>query len=108
MFAYERDANYCGPGPWRRVAYVNMSDPSHQCPPVWREYYANGVRAYLLIYTLSSNYSVKYPTGHILTQTQTPPNIIITVNQEIPVVSLCTQTHLHTQKTNFNLGWSEL
>ena len=23
---------------WRRVAYLNMSDPSQQCPPVWREY----------------------------------------------------------------------
>ena len=35
----------CGPGLWRRVAYLNMSDPSYQCPPVWREYSANGVRA---------------------------------------------------------------
>ena len=35
----------CGPGLWQRVAYLNMSDPSHQCPPVWREYSANGVRA---------------------------------------------------------------
>ena len=23
---------------WRRVAYLNMSDPSQQCPPVWQEY----------------------------------------------------------------------
>ena len=23
---------------WRRVAYLNMSDPPQQCPPVWREY----------------------------------------------------------------------
>ena len=23
---------------WRRVAYLNMSDPSQQCPSVWREY----------------------------------------------------------------------
>ena len=22
---------------WRRVAYLNMSDPSQQCPSVWRE-----------------------------------------------------------------------
>ena len=35
----------CGTGLWRRVAYLNMSDPSHQCPPVWREYSAHGVRA---------------------------------------------------------------
>ena len=41
---YQNVSN-CGPGLWRRVAYLNMSDPSHQCPPVWREYSANGVRA---------------------------------------------------------------
>ena len=23
---------------WRRVVYLNMSDPSQQCPSVWREY----------------------------------------------------------------------
>ena len=26
-----------GPTGWRRVAYLNMSDPSQQCPSVWRE-----------------------------------------------------------------------
>ena len=28
----------CGPGMWNPVAYLNMSDPSQQCPSVWREY----------------------------------------------------------------------
>ena len=43
----QQNTNYsaCGPGLWRSVAYLNMSDPSHQCPPAWREYSANGVRA---------------------------------------------------------------
>ena len=27
----------CGRSGWRRVAYLNMSDPSQQCPSVWRE-----------------------------------------------------------------------
>ena len=27
----------CGGSGWRRVAYLNMSDPSQQCPSVWRE-----------------------------------------------------------------------
>ena len=40
-----KNASNCGPGLWQCVAYLNMSDPSHQCPPVWREYSANGVRA---------------------------------------------------------------
>lgn len=35
----------CGHGRWTRVAYLNMSDPSQQCPPSWRLYSANGVRA---------------------------------------------------------------
>ena len=28
----------CGPGDWHRVAYLNMSDPTQQCPSAWREY----------------------------------------------------------------------
>ena len=32
----------CGPGLWQRVAFLNMSDPSEQCPSAWREY--SGVR----------------------------------------------------------------
>ena len=35
----------CGPGQWNRVAYLNMSDPTQQCPSALREYSANGVRA---------------------------------------------------------------
>ena len=35
----------CGPGPWNNVAYLNMTDPSQQCPPAWREYNTDGVRA---------------------------------------------------------------
>ena len=35
----------CGPGQWFRVAHLNMSDPSQQCPSAWRQYNANGVRA---------------------------------------------------------------
>ena len=30
---------FCGGSAgWRRVAYLNMSDPSQQCPSVWQEY----------------------------------------------------------------------
>ena len=32
---------------WRRVAYLNMSDPSHQCPSVWKEItYSTGSEQY--------------------------------------------------------------
>ena len=34
----QRNTFSCGGPGWRRVAYLNMSDPSHQCPSVWREY----------------------------------------------------------------------
>ena len=32
-------------GSWYRVAYLNMTNPSEQCPAAWREYNTNGVRA---------------------------------------------------------------
>ena len=35
----------CGPGLWWRVTHLNMTDPSQQCPPVWRKYNTSGVRA---------------------------------------------------------------
>ena len=35
----------CGPGLWYQVAHLNMSDPSQQCPSVWREYNIGGIRA---------------------------------------------------------------
>ena len=37
--------SYCGPGPWYRVAYLNMSNPAEQCPSAWREYNSGGIRA---------------------------------------------------------------
>ena len=36
---------HCGPGLWHRLAFLNMSDPAHQCPFAWREYNTDGVRA---------------------------------------------------------------
>ena len=35
----------CGPGLWKRIAYINMSDPSQQCPSNWSEYVISGVRS---------------------------------------------------------------
>ena len=35
----------CGDGLWIRVAHLNMSDPSQQCPSAWREYNTSGIRA---------------------------------------------------------------
>ena len=32
-----RASFYCGGSGWRRVAYLNMSDPSQQCPSAWQE-----------------------------------------------------------------------
>ena len=36
---------HCGAGLWYRVAFLNMSDPSQQCPSAWRLVTTNGVRA---------------------------------------------------------------
>ena len=41
----DRDtSSNCGPGQWYRVAHLNMSDPSKQCPSSWRKYNTSGVR----------------------------------------------------------------
>ena len=34
----------CGDGLWHRVAFLNMSDPTQQCPSAWREYNSNRTR----------------------------------------------------------------
>ena len=38
-------ASNCGEGLWYRVAYLNMSNSSQQCPSAWREYNSSGIRA---------------------------------------------------------------
>jgi dynein heavy chain len=35
----------CGEGIWYRVAHLNMTDPSQQCPSAWREYNTSQFRA---------------------------------------------------------------
>ena len=35
----------CGEGLWYRVVYLNMTDPTQQCPSAWRLYNTSGVRA---------------------------------------------------------------
>ena len=32
------DSSNCGYGVWKRIAYINMSDPTQQCPKAWRGY----------------------------------------------------------------------
>ena len=34
----------CGHGLWHRVAFLNMSDPTQQCPSAWGVYSSNGTR----------------------------------------------------------------
>ena len=55
----------CGKGLWKRVAYLNMSDPLQQCPSAWRLYSSNEVRACgRPINSSQSCPAVLYPTGH--------------------------------------------
>ena len=30
--------DYCGPGQWHRIAFINMTDPQQNCPVEWPEY----------------------------------------------------------------------
>lgn len=53
----------CGDGIWERVAYLNMSDPSQQCPQTWGEY-SNPARACGLPVTIGVGCeSTVYSTG---------------------------------------------
>ena len=54
----------CGDVLWKRVAYLNMSDPLEQCPSAWRPYSINGVRACgRPVASRQSCPAVVYPTG---------------------------------------------
>ena len=54
----------CGDGLWYRVAYLNMTDPSQQCPPAWREYNTSGIRACGRPVSSSGSYpATLYPTN---------------------------------------------
>ena len=56
----------CGGG-WMRVAYLNMSDPTEECPPGFRLYNQNGIRACGRPVSSPSGYcqSVKFPSYSI-------------------------------------------
>ena len=40
----ELNVSECGGYGWRRVAFLNMTDPDQSCPSSWREYSGNSVR----------------------------------------------------------------
>ena len=52
----------CGGTGWRRVAYLNMSDPSQQCPSAWREN-TTPHRTCGRKYTIGTCEGVTYTTG---------------------------------------------
>ena len=45
LLHYDQGRPNCGAGLWYRVAFLNMSDSSQQCPSAWRLVTTNGVRA---------------------------------------------------------------
>ena len=56
--------SHCGAGQWHRIVFLNMSDPSQQCPSAWREYNTNGVRACRRPFSYTQNCSTTtYSTG---------------------------------------------
>ena len=54
----------CGPGLWYRMAHLNMSNSSQQCPSAWREYNNNGIRGCRrpMVYSPSCSATI-YPTS---------------------------------------------
>ena len=45
QYASVQTQTQCGQGLWYRLIFLNMSDPTEQCPFAWKEYNTNGVRA---------------------------------------------------------------
>ena len=57
----------CGSSGWTRMAYLNMSDPTEECPSGFRLYSQNGVRACGRPVTSEGSYqSVRFPSYNIL------------------------------------------
>ena len=55
----------CGDGLWYRVANLNMTNASQQCPSAWREYNTDGIRACGRPVTSSRSCpATTYSTGH--------------------------------------------
>ena len=55
----------CGAGQWCRVAQLNMSNSSQQCPSAWREYSSSGVRGCRRPETSSGScHATFYPICH--------------------------------------------
>ena len=55
----------CGDGLWYRVAHLNMSDPSQQCPSAWRQVTFNGERVCARpTSSVGSCPTALYPVGH--------------------------------------------
>ena len=54
-------------GGWMRVAYLNMSDPTEECPPGFRLYNQNGIKACGRPVSAPAGYcqSVKFPSYSI-------------------------------------------
>ena len=57
----------CGPGNWTRVAYVNMTDPSQQCPEPWVEVNLTGAGRTCSrpVIGVGNCLSVNYPTNGV-------------------------------------------
>ena len=71
----------CGPGLWQQVTHLNMSDPSQQCPSVWREYNIDGVRACGRPITSTGSCATRYYSTsqlllHLIQACNIAPNVI--------------------------------
>ena len=66
----------CGDGFWHRIAYLNMTDPSQQCPPHWREYNTSGVKScgrpasnrgcHTTFYNINGSYNYSKVCGRVI------------------------------------------
>ena len=96
--------SYCGAGKWYRIAFLNMTDPSQQCPPAWREYNTSGVRACGRTYsTVGSCSNVTYRAdrlvhsrvcGQVIGYQVASPDAFHHLNNGVDGITI-TQQHYH-------------
>ena len=94
--------NISGDGLWYRVAYLNMTDPTQQCPLAWRLYNTRGVRAGGRPTTSGSSCSATFHTLKLVVNTTKCVG-------ESSVINLLHLMHLiHVQAAWTTTMWMEL
>ena len=80
----------CGPGLWWRVTYLDMTDPSQQCPSAWREYNTSGVKACGRPANSTGSCAAEFYSPIVSTAECVEELLAINLEVQVPFISLTT------------------